>query len=67
VVKANRIVKKGASRGNGEHAALGRGTEVTEPAVDVEEGEGAATGVVGLYVTPLMLAAASNTEPPPYS
>lgn len=66
-MRVNRTVTKGASRGNGEYAALERGTEVTDPLVDVEEGEGVAIGDVGLYVTPLMLAAASNTEPLPYS
>ena len=39
------------------------GVETTDPEVET----GVAIGVAGLYVTPLMVAATSNTEPPPNS
>ena len=39
-----------------------------DPVVDeLVCGMGVAMGVVGAYVTPLAVAATSNTEPPPYS
>jgi hypothetical protein len=41
---------------------------VPDPVVDeLPWGIGVAIGVVGEYVTPLAVAATSNTEPPPYS